>query len=74
MAQGRPCLGAQAGGIPEVLTPETGILVEYGDVSQIAAGCIAALERSWDTQAILERARKFSYPFSRSRLGALIQT
>jgi phosphatidylinositol alpha-1,6-mannosyltransferase len=69
MAQGRPCLGAQAGGIPEVLTPETGILVEYGDVVQIADGCVAALRRSWDTQAILDRAREFAYPRFRERLA-----
>jgi len=72
MAQGRPCLGAQAGGIPEVLTPETGILVEYGDVVQIADGCVAALRRSWDTQTILDRAREFAYPRFRERLAALL--
>jgi asparagine synthase (glutamine-hydrolysing) len=72
MAQGRPCLGAQAGGIPEVLTPETGILVEYGDVSQIAAGCVAALQRPWDTRAILDRAREFAYPRFRERLATLL--
>jgi asparagine synthetase B (glutamine-hydrolysing)/glycosyltransferase involved in cell wall biosynthesis len=72
MAQGRPCLGAQAGGIPEVLTPETGILVEYGDVAQIADGCVAALRRSWDTQAILDRAREFAYPRFRERLATLL--
>ena len=72
MAQGRPCLGAQAGGIPEVLTPETGILVEYGDVAQIADGCVAALQRSWDAQAILDRAREFAYPRFRERLAALL--
>ena len=72
MAQGRPCLGAQAGGIPEVLTPETGVMVEYGDVAQIADGCIAALQRSWDTQAILDRAREFAYPRFRERLAHLL--
>jgi phosphatidyl-myo-inositol dimannoside synthase len=72
MAQGRPCLGAQAGGIPEVLTPETGILVEYGDVAQIAAGCIAALQRPWDPQPILDRAREFAYPRFRERLADVL--
>ncbi len=72
MAQGRPCLGALAGGIPEVLTPETGILVEYGNVPQIAAGCIAALQRPWATQPILDRAREFAYPRFRERLATLL--
>jgi phosphatidyl-myo-inositol dimannoside synthase len=72
MAQGRPCLGARAGGIPEVITPATGVLVEYGDVPQIAAGCIEALQRHWDTPTILARAREFSYPRFRERLHALL--
>ncbi|HYP18200.1 MAG TPA: asparagine synthase-related protein, partial [Opitutus sp.] len=32
MANGRPCLGVRAGGVPEVVTADTGSLVEYGDV------------------------------------------
>jgi asparagine synthase (glutamine-hydrolysing) len=72
MAHGRPCLGAQAGGIPEVITPDTGILVDYGNVPAIAAACVGALHRRWDEAAILARARHFSYPQFRDRLGALL--
>ena len=72
MASGLPIISTTAGGIPEVLTPETGILVEYGDVAQIADGCVAALQRSWDAQAILDRAREFAYPRFRERLAALL--
>src|SRR5450756_1074127 len=43
MAHGRPCLGARAGGIPEVITEDTGVLVDYGDVPGIAAAASAAL-------------------------------
>jgi phosphatidyl-myo-inositol dimannoside synthase len=74
MAQGRPCIGAQAGGIPEVITPETGILVEYGDVPQLAAGCLVALQRSWDAQAILDRAHEFAYPRFRERMAAMLNS
>lgn len=72
MAHGRPCLGARAGGIPEVITPDTGMLVEYGDVPAIATACVDALRREWDQQAILDRARHFSYPQFRDRLGTLL--
>jgi phosphatidyl-myo-inositol dimannoside synthase len=68
MACGRPCLGANAGGIPEVITEDTGVIVEYGDVAGIARGCIAALQKNWDPEPILERARHFSYSSFKERL------
>jgi glycosyltransferase involved in cell wall biosynthesis len=71
MAQGRPCLGARAGGIPEVISPETGVLVEYGQITEIADACIAAISRNWDTERILEHARSFSYEHFRERLAAI---
>ena len=66
MAHGRPCLGARAGGVPEVITAETGCLVAFGDVASIAAGAVAALRRDWEEIQILARAREFAYePFKR---------
>jgi phosphatidylinositol alpha-1,6-mannosyltransferase len=70
MAHGRPCLGARSGGVPEVITAETGVLVEYGDVPGIAASIIAALERQWTLEPFLERTRFFSYSSFRNRLAA----
>lgn len=70
MAHGRPCLGAQAGGIPEVITPDTGVLVDYGDVPGIARAAIEALRRDWNQDAILARAREFSFAPFRDRLSA----
>jgi len=72
MAHGRPCLGARAGGIPEVITPETGVLADYGDIPGLAAACVSALQTDWDESAILARAESFSYsPFKR-RLASLL--
>jgi asparagine synthase (glutamine-hydrolysing) len=68
MASGRPCLGARAGGIPEVITSDTGILVEYGDIASIAAGAVEGLQQNWDENRILARARKFSFPLFKERL------
>jgi glycosyltransferase involved in cell wall biosynthesis len=66
MAHGRPCLGARAGGVPEVITANTGALVDYGDVTALAAAAIAALRRDWEENHILARAREFAYePFKR---------
>ncbi len=73
MAHGRPCLGARAGGIPEVISPETGVLPEYGDVPGIAREAIGALNRDWDEQSLLSRAQEFSYENFRSRLASLLR-
>lgn len=73
MSQGRPCLGAYAGGVPEVITKETGVLVEFGDVPAIAAAAIAALQRPWDQAAILARARHFSYPYFKDNLRRILE-
>jgi glycosyltransferase involved in cell wall biosynthesis len=72
MARGRPCLGARAGGIPEVISPETGVLVEFGNVPDIARACVAALQRNWNEEAILSQVRNFSYPSFRERLASLL--
>lgn len=74
MACGRPCLGARAGGVPEVITPETGVLVDFGNVSAIAAGCLEALHRSWAETAILDRARHFSYSQFKARFASLLSS
>lgn len=73
MAHGRPCLGARAGGVPEVITADTGVLVSYGDVPGIAAAAIRALRHPWDQTAILTQAEAFSFPRFREKLGALLQ-
>jgi glycosyltransferase involved in cell wall biosynthesis len=72
MANGRPCLGARSGGTPEVITPEAGVLVEFGDVPGIAAAIVAALGRPWPVGPLLERSREFSYLRFKERLGSLI--
>jgi asparagine synthase (glutamine-hydrolysing) len=72
MAHGRPCLGARAGGVPEVITPASGLLVDYGDVPAIAAAAVTALQRTWDESAILARAREFSYSPFKERLAKLL--
>jgi glycosyltransferase involved in cell wall biosynthesis len=73
MARGRPCLGARAGGAPEVITHETGMLIEFGQVPDIARACIAALQRHWNEEAILDRARFFSYSPFKERLASLLE-
>jgi asparagine synthase (glutamine-hydrolysing) len=74
MAHGRPCLGARAGGIPEVISAECGVLVDYGDVPGIAAATVAAMRRTWNETLVLERAKAFSYsPFKERLTNLLLQ-
>jgi glycosyltransferase involved in cell wall biosynthesis len=72
MAHGRPSLGARSGGVPEVITDDTGTLAEYGDVPGIAAAIVAILRRDWPLEPLLERARTFSYLRFRERLASLL--
>jgi phosphatidylinositol alpha-1,6-mannosyltransferase len=72
MAHGRPCLGARSGGVPEVITEETGVLVNYGDVPGIATAIVAALQRQWSVKSLLERVRVFSFENFKGRLASLL--
>jgi glycosyltransferase involved in cell wall biosynthesis len=69
MARGKPCLGARAGAIPEIIDQSSGMLVDYGDVTQIAAAIISALQHPWDSAAIKAHAAQFSYPVFEERLA-----
>jgi phosphatidyl-myo-inositol dimannoside synthase len=73
MAHGRPSLGARSGGVPEVITEETGVLVEYGDVPGMASAIVAALNKEWNIGSLLERARSFSFKVFKERLALLLQ-
>lgn len=72
MAHGKPCIAANAGGAPEVISPESGLLVPYGDIPSLAAACITALTAPWNSAAIRACARRFSYQEFRNRLQSLI--
>ena len=72
MAQGRPCLGVTAGGVPEVITKESGVLVAPRDPKAIAEGLDQILTSRWNRQAILARAREFSYGNFKAHLHAAL--
>lgn len=72
MIHGKPCIGARDGGIPEVITPETGLLVNYGNVPELTNACVNALRRVWDPAVIQARANEFSYSRFRDKLTSLI--
>lgn len=72
MAQGKPCVGAHAGGAPEVINASSGLFVPFGDVPALSNACIEALTRKWSADAIRARAAEFSYSNFRHRLQSLV--
>ena len=73
MAHGRPCLGALSGGTPEVITSESGTLVGYGNVDEIAKALVESLRRKWSAEKIRDRAKQFSYVKFKERLAHLLE-
>ena len=69
MSHGKPCLAARAGGAPEVVDREVGVLVEYGNTDRIAVAVDDLLRHPRDPLAIRRRADKFSFPSFRQRLA-----
>ena len=64
LASGLPVVAARVGGIPEFVKPELGVLIEPGNIGNIADGLMAVLEHldDYDSQAIAWFARaNFSY-------------
>lgn len=74
MAQGVPCLGARAGGTPEVIDDSCGRLVPYGDVAAIATNITEMLSTPWDSAAIRERAlTRFGFPAFSAQLAQALR-
>jgi phosphatidyl-myo-inositol dimannoside synthase len=71
MANGKPCVAADAGGAPEVVDSSIGALVPYADVQALAQACINVLQADWDPAKLRARAGEFSYDVFRRRLAAI---
>jgi glycosyltransferase involved in cell wall biosynthesis len=68
MAHGKPCLGVRAGAAPEIIDGTSGVLVDPGDIRQLATQLVWALQHQWNPQQIKERVGQFGYPVFRERL------
>jgi len=61
MACSTPVVATAVGGIPEVVTDETGIIVPEISAKSVAKGLSAALDKEWDGTRIRQHAESFSW-------------
>lgn len=72
MTYGKPCLGARAGGVPEVIHDEVGALVEYGNIPDIAAAIADLVRHPRDASTVRAHADSFAFPAFTRRLAAAL--
>ena len=60
-ACGVPVVGTKVGGIPEVVTAQTGLLAEPRQPESLTSALAEALGRCWDSKAILAHAARFDW-------------
>ncbi len=72
-ACGLPVVATRVGGLPEVVTAETGILVEPHQPPALATALQDALARRWDHQAILTHAGRFDWTANARALLKILQ-
>jgi glycosyltransferase involved in cell wall biosynthesis len=72
MTYGKACLGARAGGTPEVITDATGQLVEYGNIPELAAGLADLVRHPRDSEVVRRHADSFAFPAFTRRLAAAL--
>ena len=71
-ACGLPVVATAVGGIPEVMTPETGILVAPSLPQSLAHGLHRALQRTWDVDRIRQHAAHFNWAANAEHMEAIL--
>jgi glycosyltransferase involved in cell wall biosynthesis len=73
MTFGKACLGARAGGAPEVINDTVGALVEYGNAPDLAAAMGDLMRRPRDSEVVRRHAASFAFPAFQRRLAATLK-
>lgn len=61
MAAGRPCVGLTATAVPELVTPDVGVLAPPDDPAALAAALTECIAHFWDPATLRRSALRFSY-------------
>jgi phosphatidyl-myo-inositol dimannoside synthase len=72
MTYGKPCIGARAGGAPEVINDHVGALVEYGNLPDLAAAIADLVRHPRDSEVVRHHAAAFAFPVFQRRLAAAL--
>ncbi len=72
MTYGKPCIGARAGGVPEVINDSVGQLVEYGNLADLAAAVSDLVRHPRDSEVVRRHAESFAFPTFQRRLAAIL--
>jgi len=72
MACATPVVATNVGGIPEVVTKETGVIATEITANAIAFSLQEALEKNWDYSAIRSHAELFSWEKNTNELAAML--
>ena len=62
LAAGRPCVGVDAAAVPELITPEVGLLAPPGNATALAETLAECLSRFWNPTKLREHALRYSQP------------
>jgi glycosyltransferase involved in cell wall biosynthesis len=71
-ASGTPVVATKVGGIPEVVSEDTGVLVDAQDAQSLAEGIKKAVHQEWEHDKILEHAQRFNWDTNITRLMSAI--
>ena len=74
LACGLPCVGSRVGGIPDVITPDVGLLVPPGHPNDLAAAILAILQNAQARRQMSMKAREravrlYAWPSVATRLA-----
>lgn len=72
MTHGKPCIGARAGGAPEVIGSDVGALVTYGDIPELAAAIAELVHHPHDSAVVRRHGEAFAYPAFQRRLAVAL--
>jgi phosphatidylinositol alpha-1,6-mannosyltransferase len=72
MMHGKPCIAARAGGAPEVINDAVGVLVEYGNIPDLAVAAGEMVRHPRDSEVVRRHAATFAFPAFQRRLAAAL--
>ena len=61
MTCAKPVIATRVGGIPEIVSDDTGLLVEAGDIEALAEAMLEATKTQWNAQEIHDHVRDFTW-------------